>query len=238
MFYVSECDHVGVDLYTPAREAVKHLYDVGCRRIAYVLDDPSRAQGEPRYEAYTSVMQEAGLPAEFLPLHGASQAEVRRLVKEYIQEHAVPDGLFCHTEKLRETYAVNHYATAPWVILKDYAPDMMNPYISWSANGAPMAKFSTPANLITVLEFYGTCPDVRNANHNMDCGIHNRGSNYIFMDGHAKWLRVMQTLNPDSTCMWADGGDPNAQIKICTAYRNKILYHGSTGAQRCREQCL
>lgn len=98
VFYVSECDHVGIDLYTPAREAVKHLYDVGCRRIAYVLDDPSRAQGEPRYEAYTSVMQEAGLPAEYLPLHGASRAEVRRLVKEYIQEHGVPDGLLCHND--------------------------------------------------------------------------------------------------------------------------------------------
>ncbi|GIV20480.1 MAG: LacI family transcriptional regulator [Armatimonadota bacterium] len=98
VFYVTECDHVGIDLYPAAREAVQHLVDNGCRRIAYVAYDPDQSFGEPRYEAYRSVLQEAGISPEYIALHDAPRAEVRRLLREYFQQHGTPDGIFCHND--------------------------------------------------------------------------------------------------------------------------------------------
>lgn len=98
VFYVTECDYVGVDLYPAVREAIHHLLSVGCRRIAYVAHDPEQSLGEPRYEAYRSVVQEAGLSWEFIALHDAPRAEVRQMLRDYFQQHGVPDGIFCHND--------------------------------------------------------------------------------------------------------------------------------------------
>ncbi|MGC8783186.1 MAG: LacI family DNA-binding transcriptional regulator [Armatimonadota bacterium] len=97
-FYITECDHVGIDLYPAAREAVQHLVGNGCRRIAYVAHDPDRSSGEPRYEAYRSVLQEAGIPLEYIALRDAPRAEARRLLREYFQQQGTPDGIFCHND--------------------------------------------------------------------------------------------------------------------------------------------
>ncbi|GIV15453.1 MAG: LacI family transcriptional regulator [Armatimonadota bacterium] len=103
VFYVTECDHVGIDLYPAAREAVQHLVDNGCRRIAYVAHDPNQSSGEPRYEAYRSVLQEADIPLEYIALRDVPRAEVRRLLREYFQQHGTPDGIFCHNDDMAIT---------------------------------------------------------------------------------------------------------------------------------------
>lgn len=98
VFCAVECDHVVIDLYPAAREAVQHLLDIGCRRIAYVAHNPDRALGEPRYEAYRSVAQEAGISPEFIPLHEGPRPELRRVLRDYFQERGAPDGIFCHND--------------------------------------------------------------------------------------------------------------------------------------------
>lgn len=63
-----------------------------------------------------------------------------------------------------------------------------------------LAKLQAPASLIAVIEAWGTCPEVRNVVTTADCGVHMNGSTCIFVNGHAKWLRVVHTLFP--TLMW------------------------------------
>lgn len=98
VFYVTQCDYVGVDLYPAGREAIQHLLTVGCRRIAYVAHDPEQSVGEPRYEAYRSVLQEAGLSPEYIALRDAPRDEVRCILRDYFQQQGVPDGIFCHND--------------------------------------------------------------------------------------------------------------------------------------------
>lgn len=97
-FYVTECDYVGIDLYPAVREAMQHLIAEGCRRIAYVAHDPEQSLGEPRFEAYRSVLQEAGLSPEYIALRDAPRDEVRRILRDYFQQRGVPDGIFCHND--------------------------------------------------------------------------------------------------------------------------------------------
>lgn len=98
VFYVTECDHVGIDLYPAAREAMQHLITAGCRRIAYMTLGPGQSSGEPRYEAYMSVMQETGLQPEFIALYDAPRTEARRILRDYFQAQGLPDGIFCHND--------------------------------------------------------------------------------------------------------------------------------------------
>jgi prepilin-type processing-associated H-X9-DG protein len=107
----------------------------------------------------------------------------------------------------------------------------------WNAHGRTLASISDPAALIFVLEGWNNmCPEVRWAiDENLDCSVHNKGSTYIFADGHARWMRVAQTLDPVN--MWAD--DAFAPSARQTIYNNhwSLLLAGAKKSPRLRD-CL
>jgi len=137
-------------------------------------------------------------------------------------------------ENLRYTYGANHYVLCPQV--RWNWGSQFSPYACWMAIGAPIAKFSSPASLIAVIELFGTCPEIRNMIENIDCGVHLQGSTYIFVDGHAKWMRIAQTLQPK--CLWVDDSEPKAQALVASCYMNRMLYRDNPNAIRCRRECL
>ena len=140
-----------------------------------------------------------------------------------------PEGSW---ENLRRTYTANHYAQSPSMIWSSACPNTTSPYAGWMAIGAPLARFQAPANLIAVLEAWGTCPEVRNVVTTADCGVHMNGSTYIFVDGHAKWLRIAQTLFP--TPMWVDPVEgPTIQQCFQNAYMARLQ-----ADSRTRVECL
>jgi prepilin-type processing-associated H-X9-DG protein len=76
-----------------------------------------------------------------------------------------------------------------------------------------MASFDKPANALIIVESRATwyadigpwsLADDWGDGGNAFAFWHNRGGNWIFVDGHAKWLRPEQTI-PDlqEECMWA-----------------------------------
>jgi len=140
-----------------------------------------------------------------------------------------PEGSW---ENLRWTYTANHYAQSPRILWNSACPNTTSPYGAWMAIGAPLAKFQAPANLIAVLEAWGTCPEVRNVVTTADCGVHMGGSTYIFVDGHAKWLRIAQTLFP--TPMWVDPVE-GPVIQQCFQYAYMTRLQNDS---RCRVECL
>jgi prepilin-type N-terminal cleavage/methylation domain-containing protein len=100
-------------------------------------------------------------------------------------------------ESLRFGYITNHWALANRLTVNNTS--------DWLAYGRALASIPEPASLILVLEGFSPCPEVRwRVDDNLDCSVHNKGSTYILADGHAKWMRAAQTLNPVN--MWADAG--------------------------------
>ncbi len=102
-YYVAgEADYVGVDLAAGTRQAVEHLYTIGCQRIAYVVDQGSHYETDARWSAYTLAVQRAGLEPEYIVTSVASRASARSLVTEYFgsyrDDKPRPDGLFCHND--------------------------------------------------------------------------------------------------------------------------------------------
>lgn len=109
-YYVTDCDHVGIDLFTGVVEAMQHLLDTGRRRVAYLVNVSSYHAGEPRGEAYRFVMQRAGLPLEVIASEDQSRWQTYNAVKRHLQQHGMPEAIFSHND---------HMAIACYKCLRD-----------------------------------------------------------------------------------------------------------------------
>jgi LacI family transcriptional regulator len=96
-------DCVGVDLRTPSREALRHLYSIGCRHIAYAHADEDRS-GDVRWQEYANFADEAGMQTEYVVIAGYSTGyprEIARLsVRDHIEQNGSPDALFCGNDDI------------------------------------------------------------------------------------------------------------------------------------------
>jgi LacI family transcriptional regulator len=91
-------DYVHVDLRTGTREAVEHLLETGCRRIAYLAHEEMARSGEARFEAYRAALRDAGLISEVIRYHGACRPAARRTLVEYVRAYGFPDGILCQND--------------------------------------------------------------------------------------------------------------------------------------------
>jgi len=93
---VDSTDYVRVDLYSGALSAVRHLIDVGCRRISYI----GRLPYDMRADAYAHVLQEHNRIEEYIPCPADSRASGRTSILDYIHSNGTPDGIFCENDEL------------------------------------------------------------------------------------------------------------------------------------------
>lgn len=89
---------MGVDLTSGVRQAMSHLINVDCRRIAFASQESSIKRKELRALAYTEVMQKNRIPAKFIALSTTTRATSRAELKSYIDKHGCPDGILCFND--------------------------------------------------------------------------------------------------------------------------------------------
>jgi len=96
-------DHVGIDNVRAAHAAVRHLLDLGRRRIAVIGRHPTRGTAAQRLAGYRQALDEAGLPyepalvAEALRYHLADGAAAMRALLA-----GSPDAVFCFNDMLAQ----------------------------------------------------------------------------------------------------------------------------------------
>lgn len=99
--YPLDADYIGCDHETGCEEAVRHLLERGCRRIAHVTANgsisPVRSQ---RTRAYERVLQEAGLPVDLIVATEETRSGARDAVKQRFKRGTPPDALFCINDDL------------------------------------------------------------------------------------------------------------------------------------------
>ena len=89
-----ETDYVALDLFRGARQAMKHLRESGCRRIAYMAATSLFRDEEPRYAMFKKY---GGQNAEFIRIENDElpRRAAARSLRAYVENHGAPDGLFC-----------------------------------------------------------------------------------------------------------------------------------------------
>ena len=97
--FLEGVDRVTIDVQEGAMLAVKHLLEIGRRRIVYITDDLAHRASDPRFAAYDHLIGEAGLKREFLDVPN-SRAAVRQRVRNYVEANGVPEALFCHNDDM------------------------------------------------------------------------------------------------------------------------------------------
>ena len=94
VFHEPKTDFVGADLYTGSLEAVKHLLNPGCRRVAQMLNEDS-IRRDDRARAYFDVMQEAGLKPETIVIPNQERSVARKAIVDYAADKGIPEAIFC-----------------------------------------------------------------------------------------------------------------------------------------------
>lgn len=93
-------DFVALDLRTGAVEALRHLVQIGCRRIAFLLPERGDRQGEERWDAYAEVMHGAGLPPERIVTPDSLRPQAAQSLTAHVRAHGPPDGLICYNDDM------------------------------------------------------------------------------------------------------------------------------------------
>jgi len=74
----------------------------------------------------------------------------------------------------------------------------VSPDGSW--NGRSEATITRPVSTVAMFETLWTCPDLGWWSiHGADLWIHQRAMNHLYADGHAKWVKIWQTLRAKDT---------------------------------------
>lgn len=91
-------DCVTIDLSAGVREAITHMMDAGCKRIAYVATSDIMAwTDEVRSRTYLATLQAAGRQSEIINLRANIETVTNRF-KAHISEHGCPDALLCQND--------------------------------------------------------------------------------------------------------------------------------------------
>lgn len=97
-------DSVIVDIRDCAMDAMRHIVNLGRKRIVYAVPGPSDVAGDPRHDAYHTVIDESGLTANKMitRVHGGGveRGHAYEMVKEYVQSHGCPDAIFCYNDEI------------------------------------------------------------------------------------------------------------------------------------------
>jgi LacI family transcriptional regulator len=92
-------DYVHIDIYPAAVEAVQHLVDTGCKRIAHVYTPYEGSENDARYRVYHQVLSQAGLVPELITVPDWRRATVRQTIRDYVRSHGCPDAMFCANDE-------------------------------------------------------------------------------------------------------------------------------------------
>lgn len=92
---------VGVNLRAGADEAMDHLLSAGRRRIAYMAPWTSELiDSGPRYEAYTTKLSDARLPATTIGFENVSFAPIRDAIVRQVEARTLPDAILCMNDDI------------------------------------------------------------------------------------------------------------------------------------------
>lgn len=100
-YWSKATSYVGVDLRAGVEEAMRHLFEMGHRDVAYFYpgDDGSGGR-EARLSAYLSAMADAGRQPHLIPASGLTIGEARRSLGTYLSQSPLPGALLCFNDEV------------------------------------------------------------------------------------------------------------------------------------------
>lgn len=99
-YHLDNLDSVGIDLSAGVTQALAHLIEIGCKRIAFVSHSDKMNLQDRRARAYLQFMQESQRDLEFVSLTDQERATAHHEFKDYVAQQGCPDGLLCINDEV------------------------------------------------------------------------------------------------------------------------------------------
>ncbi|BDI31644.1 LacI family transcriptional regulator [Capsulimonas corticalis] len=102
-YVLEDADFVQVDFQEKAAEAVLHLAETGCKRIAYLVPDWFEwfeESADARLTGYRLAMAKLGREPEYIVTDSELREAATSALASYAGAHGCPDGLFCYNDEL------------------------------------------------------------------------------------------------------------------------------------------
>lgn len=99
-YHLENLDSIGIDLPRGVTQAITHLLEIGCQRIAFVSNASAQDNRECRAKAYAEVMAQHRRQPEYITLSDQSRRVAREQFKEYVAAHGCPDGVLCVNDEV------------------------------------------------------------------------------------------------------------------------------------------
>ncbi len=95
-------DYVCVDVKAAAHEAMQHLHEIGCRKIAYLAYQSAIDAGEGRYHAYLEKTKAYGQEPLLITFenNGRMRPQAAATLQEYLSHNPAFDGLLCINDEV------------------------------------------------------------------------------------------------------------------------------------------
>lgn len=98
-------DHVALDLFVGAQQAMRHLTAQGYTRILYVVNMWGSRVGEPRRDAYFEAMSHSGFEPEYLILESPSREVAYKTLQDFLvnrpfERRKEKTALFCLNDEI------------------------------------------------------------------------------------------------------------------------------------------
>ena len=103
MYFNPGTSKVIVDDYIGAKEAVSHLIEQGCKRIAHLEATPGISISEDRKRGYFDALKENNIPIKdnlIIECPSASLEEARKATNKLLSLSTIPDAIFANNDML------------------------------------------------------------------------------------------------------------------------------------------
>ncbi len=100
-YWSKSTSYVGVDLAAGVEEAMRHLFALGYRDIAYFFPGEANTdREEPRLNAYLAAMSAAGHAPRLIPASGLTVAQAQNSFAIHLGQAAAPGALLCFNDEV------------------------------------------------------------------------------------------------------------------------------------------
>ncbi len=99
-YHLENLDSIGIDLMQGVTQALKHLLEIGCQRIAFVSNIATQDSHECRAKTYEEVMKQNRRAIQHIAISEQSRSVVREQFKKYVATHGCPDGVLCVNDEV------------------------------------------------------------------------------------------------------------------------------------------
>jgi LacI family transcriptional regulator len=126
---------ISIDNFGGASRAVRHLIDIGCKKIAHICGPQSNFEAQERKRGYVNTLRDFGANDPIIFEGDFTEQSGQAAIENFLNEGAIPDGIFAANDMM---------AIGALCALRDRNIDVPNQVSIIGFDDIPITRFTAP----------------------------------------------------------------------------------------------